>query len=150
MKCPLNSALEFINYIRSPYIKDLDDLERLAAKFGWKTSYEIKKRARQNDTTVIITDLNQNIEWVSNCFEKLTDYERKDAIGKTPRILQGPLTDRKTLDKIKETILKNLPFKGELINYKKNGQLYLCNIEIYPLVNKQNHVVNYVAFEREG
>lgn len=150
MKCPLNSALEFINYVRSPYTKDLEDLERMANEHGWKTSYEVRKRARENGNTLIITDANQNIEWVSNFFDKLTGYEMKEVVGKTPRILQGNDTDRTTLDRLKAHLAKNIPFKGELLNYRKQGGLYLCNIEVHPLFNQHNQIVNYVAFEREG
>ncbi|MFQ3575090.1 MAG: PAS domain-containing protein [Cytophagales bacterium] len=150
MKCPLNSAIEFINYVRSPYTKDLEELELMATKHGWKTSFEVRKRARENGNTLIITDAHQNIEWVSNYFDTLTGYQSKEVIGKTPRIFQGKETDRSILDKLKANIVKHIPFKGELINYRKEGGLYLCNIEIHPLMNSQNQVVNYVAFEREN
>ncbi|MCI5048808.1 MAG: ATP-binding protein [Rickettsiales bacterium] len=89
------------------------------------------------------------ITYVNNAFEAITGYERNEVIGQTPRILQGEETDRTVLDKLKEAIKSGAPFKGELINYNKNGEKYWLDISIVPIQDQQGNITHFAAIERD-
>lgn len=42
------------------------------------------------------------IVYVNSAFTKMTGYAREEVIGKTPRILDGPKTDRAALDRLRK------------------------------------------------
>ena len=61
--------------------------------------------ASRTDNAVIITDALGYIEWVNEGFIRLTGYTLDEVQGKKPgSLLQGPQTDRGTLDLIRQAI----------------------------------------------
>ena len=73
------------------------------------------------------------IMYVNPAFEKHTGYTSGEVIGKTPRLLQGPLTSRTELKKIANALQEWKSVKVELANYKKNGELFWVELEITPV-----------------
>ncbi len=73
------------------------------------------------------------IAYVNPAFERFTGFSKDEAIGQSPRMLQGPQTCRKTLDKLAQALSSWQSFRGELINYKKNGELFWVELEIIPV-----------------
>ncbi len=106
-----------------------------------------------NDGVIITTaDLDNGgpeIIYVNEAFTRISGYEPDEAIGKTPRILQGPDTDRKTLDKLRNSLGKGKPFKGELKNYTKDGESYWLDISIVPIRDKGGTITHFTAIERD-
>ena len=54
---------------------------------------------------------------------------------------------RSILSKNEFKVTFNTAFKEVILNYKKNGETYLCKIEAYPKFDKEGNFVNYIAFE---
>lgn len=98
--------------------------------------------------SVIITDSSLKIIYVTPEIEKLTGYSSKEIIGNTPKMFQGDLTDTVTRNKIREAVKNQHPFKEIVINYKKDGTSYKCEIEAYPKFDANNNLVHYIAFEK--
>ena len=101
---------------------------------------------------VIITkaDLeNPEIIYVNEAVTKISGYEPHELIGQTPRILQGPATCRKTLDELKETLLKGRAYKGEIQNYTKDGHAYWLDISIVPVKDEDGSITHFAAIERD-
>jgi PAS domain S-box-containing protein len=98
--------------------------------------------------SVIVTDSKLTIIFVTKEISELTGFRTSEIIGQTPKMFQGTLTDDKTREKIRIAISKNHPFKEIVINYKKDGTCYKCEIEAYPKFDKKNNLINYIAFER--
>ena len=40
-------------------------------------------------------------------------------------------------------------FTETVVNYRKNGETYLCQIKVVPLYNEVNELTHYLAFEKE-
>jgi PAS domain S-box-containing protein len=89
------------------------------------------------------------IVYVNNAFERITGYSREEAIGQTPRILEGPKTDRSYLDQIRQAFDTHAPFRPELINYTKSGAEYWLELDIVPLVDYEGSVTHFVAVQRD-
>lgn len=110
---------------------------------------------RINDI-VLITKIEESdaaggptIVYVNNAFREITGFSREEAIGKTPRILQGPKTQRSELDRIRKAVEMRLPVQAELINYTKSGQQYWLELDIVPLANEAGAVTHFVAVQRD-
>ena len=97
---------------------------------------------------IIIVNKNQEIIFATNSIYKMTGYHPFEIIGNTPRMFQGRQTANSSKDSIREAISNNLPFKDIIVNYKKDGSTYLCEIEAYPKFNDKGDLVHYIAFEK--
>ncbi|EGN75902.1 PAS domain S-box/PAS domain S-box/PAS domain S-box [Idiomarina sp. A28L] len=87
--------------------------------------------------------------YVNEAFEKVTGYSASDIIGKSPRMLQGPKTNRIELDKIKTALIEKKSIRTQLVNYTKSGEEYHLEIEIVPLINDTGACTHLVAIERD-
>ncbi|MES2864185.1 MAG: PAS domain-containing protein [Bacteroidota bacterium] len=98
--------------------------------------------------SVVITDKNLTILFASKQISELTGYHKSEIIGNSPKMFQGVLTSETTKNNIREAISKKHPFKEVLLNYRKDGSTYWCEIEAYPKFDKKNNLVHFIAFER--
>lgn len=110
--------------------------------------------ARLNDIVMIteaepISDPGPRTVFVNDAFEKRTGYSREEAIGSTPRILQGPKTSRVELDRIRTALDKWQPVRAQLVNYKKSGEEFWIELDIVPLANEAGWYTHWVSVERD-
>ncbi|PKO47406.1 MAG: hypothetical protein CVU29_03105 [Betaproteobacteria bacterium HGW-Betaproteobacteria-22] len=89
------------------------------------------------------------ILWANKVFYDRTGYTPEEIIGQTPRILQGPLTDRATLDKIRKALEAWQPIRAEIQNYRKDGSTYWNEFQIVPIANKQGWYTHWVSIQRD-
>ena len=104
-----------------------------------------------NQVAVILTDASRRILWVNRDFEAMTGYEIGEVIGMNPgQILQGPKTEPDAIERIRQGLAREEPFKETITNYRKNGEAYNCKLVIHPIHNKNEELVNFLAFEVDG
>ena len=89
------------------------------------------------------------IIFVNAAFERHTGYSREEALGQTPRILQGPLTQQRELDRIAAALKKFQPVRAELINYTKSGQPFWVELDIVPVANAQGWYTHWLSVQRD-
>lgn len=63
-----------------------------------------------------LSDPGPRIVYVNPAFTEITGYTRSEAIGATPRILQGPDTSRETLDEVREALETRETIEVDLLN----------------------------------
>ncbi|MDM7861089.1 diguanylate cyclase [Alteromonas sp. ASW11-36] len=89
------------------------------------------------------------IVYVNKAFERLTGYSKAEAIGETPRILQGALTDAAAKQRIRGALLKREAISETLLNYDHQGRPYWIELSIFPLKNRRGDVTHFAAIERD-
>ncbi|MBI3220046.1 MAG: PAS domain S-box protein [Bacteroidetes bacterium] len=105
--------------------------------------------ASKTDNLVIITDPNQQIEWVNQGFVNRTGYSLKESLGKTPRMLQGAGTDQATLARIRKGISEQRAVTEEVLNYTSQGEKYWVKININPVLDEAQNLLRWVAVETD-
>ncbi|MBC7445934.1 MAG: PAS domain S-box protein, partial [Polaromonas sp.] len=110
--------------------------------------------SRLNDMLLIteaepVNEMGPRIIFVNAAFERHTGYSREEALGQSPRMLQGPLTQRRELDRIAAALKKWQPVRAELINYTKSGQPFWVELDIVPVVNAQGWYTHWVSVQRD-
>jgi PAS domain S-box-containing protein len=109
----------------------------------------------ETDDVVIITEAEPidlpgtRIVFVNDAFERVTGYRRDEAIGQTPRILQGPQSAREPLDRIRRAMTNFMPIREEVLNYTKDGIMFWSDLKIFPIVNKSGKVTHFVSIQRD-
>jgi PAS domain S-box-containing protein len=138
----------FISHIKESSMKEPLETVLHSAEFSLKV---LQVLTENSFDSIVITDAThaRNIIYANRAFKKLTGYDPSEVIGKTPRILQGPSTDKKVIAHLAEAIKKNSRFEGKAINYKKDGTPFIMHWRVLPVkVGKQTRV--WVAIQREG
>nr|WP_315156329.1 PAS domain S-box protein [uncultured Flavobacterium sp.] len=107
------------------------------------------------DDSILITEAEPfdepgpRIVYVNEAFTRMTGYTAEEVIGKTPRILQGPKTDREELDKLGAALRQWQPYEVTLLNYKKNGEEFWDHMSINPVADTNGWFTHFVAIERD-
>ena len=78
----------------------------------------------------------------------MNGYRPEEVLAKSPKIFQGKLTCDVSRKNIKHALEHHLPFKEVILNYKKDGSTYLCEIKAYPKFNAEGKLIHYIAFEK--
>ncbi|WP_264566248.1 PAS domain-containing protein [Flavobacterium sp. N3904] len=128
-------------------ISDVHKISNLAHKKKWKnTDWNFKIKLEEK--VILITDAKLNIVFASHNMHKMNGYSEKEVLGESPKMFQGKETVAQTSREISEAIALQKPFVKQVLNYKKTGELYYCNIEGFPIFNKKGELVNFIAFEQ--
>lgn len=122
-------------------------LMKFQEKFGW--NIQLDRILSFPYEALVLTDHSQKIKWVNEGFAVMTGYSSKFSLGKSPKFLQGQNTSALTINRIRQKLSKGEVVKEKVCNYRKNGQEYLCEVHIHPLINSISGVTHYLALERE-
>ncbi|KXK29414.1 MAG: diguanylate cyclase/phosphodiesterase [Candidatus Brocadia sinica] len=98
---------------------------------------------------VFITDCDGRIKWVNNAFTILSGYTEGEVSGKTPRLFKSGKQDPSFYQQVWQTILAGKVWRGEIINRRKDGDLYTVNQTITPLLDTHGKVCHFVAIHED-
>ena len=100
-------------------------------------------------TTAELDPPGPKIVYVNEGFCQMSGYAFEELIGKTPRIMQGPKTERSELDRLRRQLSLGKPFEGEIVNYRKDGSEYVIEWYIVPLRNDAGEITHWMASQRD-
>ncbi|HEV2541988.1 MAG TPA: HWE histidine kinase domain-containing protein [Methylobacterium sp.] len=100
-------------------------------------------------TSADLDEPGPRIEYANPAFLRLTGYEAYEVVGHTPRILQGPDTDRAELDRLRSRLEAGEAAQGEAVNYRKDGSTYVVEWVITPVREAGGRITHWVATQRD-
>ena len=101
------------------------------------------------DAMVVITDTDGMIRHVNQAFTEITGYSYDEAVGGTPRLLSSGQHDRSFYAGLWQTVLSGRTWEGELINRRKDGELYTDRMTISPVCDVDGRITHLVAVKRD-
>ncbi|HAQ37369.1 MAG TPA: hybrid sensor histidine kinase/response regulator [Saprospirales bacterium] len=115
-----------------------------------KKATEIKLRklsqaVEQSSASVVITNLDGEIEYVNPKFTESTGYTFDEVVGKNPRILKSGNQPRESYKKLWENISEGKVWRGEFHNRKKNGELFWESASISAITSPDGEITHYLA-----
>ncbi|MBV5278047.1 MAG: diguanylate cyclase [Campylobacteraceae bacterium] len=103
----------------------------------------------QSSTSVIITDIDAQVEYVNPRFSEITGYSADEIVRQNPRILQSGLMPQEIYSDMWKQLASGLTWKGELYNKRKNGEHYWEEAHIAPVKNEEGIATHYVAVKTD-
>ena len=104
---------------------------------------------------IIIRETKQNnrsglpIVYVNDAFTQMTGYSLDEIKGKSLKFLNGPLTQKEEQAKLRYAIDNFQSGSMEVINYKKNGEIFWASISIFPVANNEGKYTHWVSIQRD-
>jgi len=104
---------------------------------------------------VVVTDAKPvdepgpRIIMVNRAFERILGYSPAEVLGRSPRFLQGPKSDKKTISEIRQARLESKHISRRLINYAKDGTEVHLDIDIVPIFDATGACTQFVSTERD-
>ncbi|OAQ39562.1 hypothetical protein A5893_08175 [Pedobacter psychrophilus] len=89
------------------------------------------------------------ILYVNEAFTHMTGYTAEEVLGRTPRMLQGPNTDKDELKRMHDCIRNMEICDFTIINYKKNGEEFWVQFSLTPVSNEVGQFTHYISIERD-
>lgn len=136
--------------------------QRLSSRALKRSMAEVRKRERieaelrklvraveQSPASVVITDLDGNIEYVNPSFTNVTGYSLEDALGQNPRFLKTDLTPLERHRRLWETISAGGEWRGEFVNRRKDGSLYYESAIISVITDRDGVPTHYLAVKED-
>jgi len=133
------NTIGFIGVIRdiSQRVQSEEELKRLS------------RAVQQSPASIVITNLEGGIEYVNPKFTEVTGYSYEEAVTENPRILNSGFQSKEFYEQLWGTILSGKEWNGEILNKKKNEELFWEAASISPIVNKQGEITSFVAVKED-
>jgi diguanylate cyclase (GGDEF)-like protein/PAS domain S-box-containing protein len=106
---------------------------------------KLSKAIDVSGDSVIITDIEGNIQYTNPAFEKETGYVLSEILGKPASILKSGSQDNVFYKNLWDTILSGKIFREYFINKKKNGEIYNEYKAIAPIMDANGKISNFVS-----
>ncbi|MDO8707073.1 PAS domain S-box protein [Pseudomonas sp.] len=128
----------------SAIIRDITERKRAE-----NSMRKLSLAVEQSPSSIIITDLDANIEYANAAFVKTTGYSLAEVIGQNPRLLHSGKTPRATYDDLWAHLTRGEMWKGEFINRRKDGSEYIEAVLFSPVRQPDGRVTNYLAIKED-
>ena len=101
--------------------------------------------AFETNDAIMITDADANIIRVNQAFLDITGYSANEVIGKNPRMMNSGKQDKAFYVEMWRQLTETGSWSGEIIDKRKNGELYPKLAKITAVKNEQQKITHYVA-----
>jgi PAS domain S-box-containing protein len=105
---------------------------------------KLSQAVEQSPGTVMIIDVEGNIEYVNPRFTQITGYTAAEALGRNPDFLKSGVHPAQLYADLWSTIASGQDWRSELVNRRKNGELYWEMTSISPLRNEAGEITHFV------
>ncbi len=117
-----------------------------------KTEAQLARLAsvvEQASESIIIVNLDGDIEYVNPNFEKLTGFKSEEVVGKNPKILKSGEHSKEYYQNLWNTITSGNTWFGIFHNRRKDGTLFYEDAVIFPIKDQAGEIINYASVKRD-
>ncbi len=99
--------------------------------------------------SIFITDAQGRIMWANAAFCRMSGYRLDELVNETPRRMKSGMHDAEFYEQLWRTVLSGAVWSGEVIERRKNGELYTVHQTITPLTDGQGQVTHFIAVHED-
>ncbi len=89
------------------------------------------------------------IVFCNGAFLDLTHYKHEDVVGRNCRFLQGPQTDRRTVDEVRKAVAEQRAVAVDILNYKADGSAFWNALFIGPIFDQDGQLLYFFASQMD-
>uniref|UniRef100_A0A126X2W0 non-specific serine/threonine protein kinase n=1 Tax=Neckera douglasii TaxID=140378 RepID=A0A126X2W0_9BRYO len=145
----MDPELRMMNEVERPESFEIDPARNKEIRRGIDLATTLERIAKN----FVITDprLPDNpIIFASDEFLELTEYTREEILGKNCRFLQGPDTDRGTVDQIRDAINGRRDITVQLLNYTKSGKRFWNLFHLQAMRDHNGELQYFIGVQLDG
>ncbi len=132
----------FLSY--QPLLRYMRQLERTDRQL-----YLLISAFESADDAIVITDRQGNVEWSNAAFTEMTGYPFEQALHQNLRLFESDQFDDVNHERLWETILSGQVWRGELLNRRRDGQLYTEEQIISPVRDEHGDISHFIFLKKD-
>ncbi|MDP2826550.1 MAG: EAL domain-containing protein [Sulfuritalea sp.] len=145
---PIELAISSIQTARgiefSAFARDITERKATEDKLR-----KLSMAVEQSPESIVITNLDAEIEYVNEAFVLNTGYSREEAIGRNLRFLRAGKTPPETYAALWDALTHGQSWNGEFHNRRKDGSEYIEHALIAPIRHENGIITHYVAVKED-
>lgn len=98
---------------------------------------------------LIVTDYKNRILLANPAFLRITGYSFEEVYMQNPKMFKSGKTERSVFFNMWQSLLKNGTWTGEVINRRKNGEIYYSYVTITYIKKEREEDSYYIAINRD-
>ncbi len=118
-------------------------------KLAEESLRKLSLAVEQSPNSIVITDLQGNIEFVNDAFINIAGYSAEEVIGKNPRILHSGNTPPSNYQALWANLMRGEKWAGEFYNRRKDGTDYIEMARISPVRQADGRITHYLAVKED-
>ena len=124
----------------------IDDTER---KMAIEELRKFSRAIEQSPVSIVITNLEGNIEYVNPKFSEVTGYSYQESLGQNPRILKSDTTPAEVYSTLWKTLKSDKIWTGQFLNKRKDGTYFWEFASISPVKNDKGITTHFLAIKED-
>jgi nitrogen fixation regulatory protein len=103
----------------------------------------------QSALAITITDAHASILYANPAFERASGYEQHEILGHNQSLLSYRVTPKLVYETMWAQLKRQRPWNGLLVNKRKDGNRYLAELTISPVVDEEGITSHYLGMHRD-
>lgn len=108
-----------------------------------------RQAVNQADLAISITDPQANILFANAAFSRVTGYSPEEIIGQNESVLSNHTTPNALYQELWNNLAIQRPWSGKLLNRRKDGEVYLAELTITPIVDADGKTTHFLGMHRD-
>ncbi|KQR82167.1 histidine kinase [Sphingomonas sp. Leaf343] len=118
------------------FVRDLDDSDPFVAAFDHCITPMVVSDPTLPDNPLV---------YVNQAFERLTGFSSADVVGRNCRFMQGPLTEKADVDRMRLAIARRERIDVDLLNHHRDGTPFWNRLMVAPVFDRAGELRYFVA-----
>ena len=110
---------------------------------------KLSQAVEQSPESILISDIDANIEYVNQAFLDSSGYTIDEVLGKNSRFLQSGQTSTEVYAQMWSALRLGQVWSGQFVNRRKNGEIYYEFATISPIRQLDGKITHYLAIKQD-
>jgi len=109
----------------------------------------LSSMVEQSVDAIIHADTDFKITYMNQAAEELFGYSLAELRGRSPGVLNAEPDAESIQQAIYDTLTTGKVYCAELLNKRKNGETFICEMKVSPLKNSEGGIIGYMGSQRD-
>lgn len=146
----VSMSVSFLDDVTGKYAGGVAVLQDITSRKQSEANLQfLSQITEQVADALIVTDLNYKIIYTNQAFQKIYGYDDEELYGQSPEILNVAPAADEIQQEIYQRVSSGNTFHSEVLNRKKDGSTFTCDVTIFPILDKEGNIFAYAGSQRD-